>query len=152
MPSFEPRDPAFESRVRTSFARMRFMETIGAELARVAPGEVEVALAIRDGLSQPYGFVHVGVVAAIADTACGYATLALAAPGDAVLTVEFKLNLLAPARGERLLARGRVLKPGRSVTVCMSEILAYEGGRERSVATTLATMMTVRDRPDVPVP
>ena len=113
MSHFEPRDPRFESRVRESFARQTLMSTIGARLTRVAPGEVEIDLPFREDLGQQHGFIHGGIVTAIVDTACGYAALSLMEPEAAVLTVEFKLNFVAPARGERLVALGRVTKPGR---------------------------------------
>ena len=141
---FEPRDPNFETRVRESFARQRAMETVGARLVRVAPGEVEIELAFRDELTQQHGYLHAGVVAAIVDSACGYAALSLAEPGAEVLSIEFKLNLLAPSVGDSFAARARVLRPGRSVTVCAGDVYARQAGSEKLVATMLATMMTVR--------
>jgi len=149
MPPFEPQDPDYERRVRESFGRQRIMQTIGASITRVAPGEVEVALPCRDDLTQQHGFLHAGVVSTIVDSACGYAALSLMPPGAGVLTVEFKLNLLAPASGQRMLARGRVIKPGRSITVCAGEVFAEQDGAEKLVATMTATTMTVRDRPGV---
>ncbi len=149
MPAFEPSDPRFESRVRASFARQKLMTTIGACLTRVAPGEIVIELPFRDDLTQQHGFVHAGIVTTIADSACGYAALSLMAPEAAVLTVEYKVNLLAPARGERMVARGRVLKPGRTLTVCWADVAARERGAERPVATMLATLMAIRERADV---
>ena len=146
MPDFEPLDPAFEARVRRSFARQALLSTIGARLVAVAPGEVEIDLPFQPGLGQQHGFMHAGAVTAIVDTACGYAALTLMPAGAAVLTAEFKLNLLAPARGERMRALARVLKPGRTLTVCQGDVFACDGGRERHVATMLATMAVVRDR------
>jgi uncharacterized protein (TIGR00369 family) len=140
------RDPNFEARVRGSFDRQRFMTTIGARLARVAPGEVDVELAMRDDLTQQHGYLHAGVLAAAADSACGYAALSLMPEGTAVLSIEFKINLLAPAAGERVIARGRVIKPGRNITVCSGEVTAVSDGGGKLVATMSATMMTVRDR------
>ena len=107
---FEPRDPDFETRVRASFARQRAMETVGARLVRVAAGEVEIELAFREDLTQQHGYLHAGVVAAVVDSACGYAALSLAEPGAEVLSVEFKLNLLAPSVGDSFAARARVLR------------------------------------------
>jgi uncharacterized protein (TIGR00369 family) len=147
MTSPAPPDPAFESRVRRSFGRQRFMTTLGATLERVAPGEVEIRLPCRPELGQQHGFVHAGAVATIADSACGYAALTLMPAGAAVLTAEFKVNLLAPGEGESVVARGRVLKAGRTLTVCAADVLAMRGGQERLVATMLATIVTVRDRP-----
>src|ERR687890_39497 len=108
--AFTPQDPAYESRVRASFERQTFMATLGAQLARVEPGEVDIALSPRDDLVQQHGFLHAGVLASIADSACGYAALSLMPPGAAVLSVEFKVNLLAPAKGDRIVARGRVIR------------------------------------------
>src|SRR5215208_4599948 len=108
--SFEPRDPDFERRVRESFARQRAMETFGARLLRVAPGEVEIGLDFNEAFTQQHGYLHGGLVTAVLDSACGYAALSLMEPGAEVLSVEFKVNLLAPARGTRFLARGRVAR------------------------------------------
>jgi uncharacterized protein (TIGR00369 family) len=146
MASFEPADPSFESRVRSSFARQQLLVTLGASLERVAPGEVDVRLPFRPALSQQHGFLHAGALTSIVDTACGYAALTLMPPGAAVLSVEFKVNLLAPGQGESFLARGRVLKAGRTLSVCTGEVHAIGRGEERLVATMTATMMTVRDR------
>jgi uncharacterized protein (TIGR00369 family) len=146
MASFEPADPAFEARVRASFARQQLLVTLGATLERVAPGEVDVRLPFRAALSQQHGFLHAGAITTIVDSACGYAALTLMPPGAAVLSVEFKVNLLAPGRGDSFLARGRVLKAGRTLSVCTGEVRASERGEERLVATMTATMMTVRGR------
>jgi uncharacterized protein (TIGR00369 family) len=142
----EAQDPDYEARVRASFDRQRFMHTLGARLARVAPGEVDVELPVRDALVQQHGFVHAGALATVADSACGYAALSLMPAGAAVLSVEFKINLLAPAAGNRVLARGRVIRAGKTVTVCWGEVTAHDDTTERLVATMVATMMTVRDR------
>jgi uncharacterized protein (TIGR00369 family) len=144
--AIEPQDPAFESRVRASFARQRFMATIGATLVHVAPGEVDIELAVRDDLTQQHGFLHAGAMASIADSACGYAALSLMPAGAAILSIEFKVNMLAPAAGDRLVARGRVIRAGKTVTVCSADVTAYAGDTERLVGTMVGTMMTVRDR------
>ncbi|MGH7323349.1 MAG: PaaI family thioesterase [Candidatus Rokuibacteriota bacterium] len=149
MSSLAPPDPDFQARVRASFERQRVMTTIGARLGKVAPGAVEIELPFRDDLTQQHGFVHAGIVTTIADSACGYAALSLMAPAAAVLTVEYKVNLLAPARGERLVARARVLRPGRALTVCEADVVALNGGAEKPVARMLATMMALLDRPDL---
>lgn len=146
MPAFEPSDPAYAARVRESFARQRLLVTLGATLERVAPGEVEIQMPFRPDLSQQHGFVHAGALTSIVDTACGYAALTLMPAGAAVLTVEFKVNLLAPGKGELFVARARVLKAGRTLTVANGDVLAVERGEEKLVATMVATMMTVRDR------
>lgn len=142
--TFAPQDPDFDRRVRESFAKQNAMALFQAELVRVAPGEVDVALPVRPEVGQQHGFVHAGVVTAIVDTACGYAALSLMPPGAGVLSIEFKTNLLAPAKGKRLLAKGRVLKAGRTVSVCAGDVFSDDG---TLVATMLATMMVVRDRP-----
>ena len=139
-------DSAYESRVRASFERQRFMSTIGARLSRVVPGEVDIDVAMRDDLVQQHGFLHAGVLASAADSACGYAALSLMPLDAAVLSIEFKINLLAPAAGDRIVARGRVLRAGKTITVCRGDVTAYTGSTERLVATMVATMMSVRDR------
>src|SRR3990172_2393721 len=146
MPAFESRDPEFEKRVRESFARQRVMQTIGASMTRVSPGEVEIALPFREDLTQQHGFLHAGIVSTIADSACGYAAYSLMPADAAVLTVEYKVNFLSPAQGDRMIARARVIKPGRTVTVCTCNVFAVTDGRERIIATMLGTLMTVRER------
>jgi uncharacterized protein (TIGR00369 family) len=141
-----PRDPAFEARIRASFAKQGLMRTLGASIARLSPGAVEVALAPSPSISQQHGFVHAGAVAAIADTAAGYAALSLMPPGAGVLTAEFKINLVAPAAGDRIVARGRVVKPGRTLTLAQAEVVAVTEGREKMVALLTATMMTIEGR------
>ena len=122
------------------------MRTIGATLERVAPGEVDLALAFRAELTQQHGFLHAGIVTAAVDSACGYAALSLMEPGTAVLSVEFKVQLLAPARGASFLALGRVVRSGRTLTVVSGEFRAESG---EAVALLNGTMMAVRDRPDL---
>jgi uncharacterized protein (TIGR00369 family) len=147
-----PRDPDFERRVRDSFARQTLMHTLGATLERVGAGEVELALPYRAELTQQHGFLHAGVVAAVVDSACGYAALSLMESGAAVLSVEFKVNLLAPARGARFRAIGHVVRAGRTLTVVSGELHAYaapSGGAHEVVAMMTATMMAVRGRPEL---
>ena len=144
MTDFKPRDPDYERRVRESFARQRAMETLGMRLLRVAPGEVEIGLDFRGELTQQHGYLHAGIVTAAVDTACGYAALTLTDAGAEVLSIEFKLNLLSPAAGDSFVARARVVRAGRNVTVCAGDVFALRGGEEKLVATMLATMMTVR--------
>jgi len=143
---FETRDPAFAERVRRSFDRQGLLKTLGARLERVEPGEVDIALPCAPHVLQQHGFVHAGATISIVDVACGYAALTLMPPGAAVLTAELKVNLLAPAEGERLVARGRVVKPGKTLTVCQGDVYALRGGEERHVATLLATMAVVTGR------
>jgi len=139
----------FEQTVRDSFAAQLLMATIGARLARVAAGEIEIRVPFKPELTQQHGFLHAGVVTAALDSACGYAALSVMPEGAGVLTVEFKTNLLAPARGEELVARGRVVRAGRTITVCQADASMVADGAETLVATMLATIMTVRDRPDI---
>jgi uncharacterized protein (TIGR00369 family) len=137
------RDPDFERRVRDSFARQGFLTHCGATLDAVAPGRVDLSVGRADELTQQHGFFHGGLIATLADTAGGYAALSLMRPEAGVLSVEFKVNFIAPARGERLVARGRVLRPGRTLTVCRADVLTLDGERTTEVATALLTMMCV---------
>ncbi|HEY5790579.1 MAG TPA: PaaI family thioesterase [Gammaproteobacteria bacterium] len=148
---YQVRDPAFAARVRDSFARQGFMRYLGAELAHVAPGECEIVLPYREELSQQHGFFHGGVIATLADNAGGYAGFSLMAASDSVLTVEFKVNILAPGHGERLLARAHVKRAGRTLTVAQTDILVLRDGRETLCATALQTLMRLADRSDGPV-
>jgi uncharacterized protein (TIGR00369 family) len=122
------------------------MATIGASIARVEPGEVDLELHPRDDLTQQHGFLHAGVLASAADSACGYAALSLVPPGAAVLSIEFKINMLAPAAGDRIVARGRVIRAGKTVSVCWGDVTAHSSAGEKLVATMVATMMTVQGR------
>jgi uncharacterized protein (TIGR00369 family) len=140
----QPADPAFESRVRDSFARQGLMRTMGATLARVGPGEVAIALTVRRDLTEERGLLHPGAMAAIAGCACSCAALSLATPGAEVVPVEFKANLLAPARGVAVVAQARVLRPGPPLTVCACDVLAIDGREQALVLTMLATVMTGR--------
>jgi uncharacterized protein (TIGR00369 family) len=136
----------FEVRIRASFERQGLMRTLGATLGTVEPGRVEISIRPHPGVSQQHGFVHAGAVTAIADSAAGYAALSLMAPGTGVLSTEFKINLLAPAAGDLIIARGRVVKAGRTLTVAQSEVFARSGGEESLVALLTATLMTVQAR------
>jgi uncharacterized protein (TIGR00369 family) len=147
----EPRDPAWEARIRDSFARQPAMALIGARLGRLAPGDVEVELPIRHEVSQQHGFVHGGVVAMIADSAAGYAAFSLMPADGTLLSVEFKLNFLAPGRGEMLVARGRVIKPGRTLSVVEVDVASVDAaGRHAPCARMLQTLMALPGRPDAP--
>jgi uncharacterized protein (TIGR00369 family) len=139
-------DSRVEERVRTSFARQALMETIGARMITVSPGEVVIELEFREDLTQQHGFVHAGVITSIVDSACGYAALSLMSPDSGVLTVEYKANFVSPAKGEKFIATGRVVKPGRTLTVCSGDVLAVDEGKERIVATMLATMMRLEEK------
>jgi len=141
--TFDVPDPDFERRIRASFMRQGLTRTIGATLGRVSAGLVEIEVPFSGSVGQQHGFFHGGVMGAIGDSACGYAAMTLTPPGTEVLTIEYKVNFLSPGQGDRLLARGRVLKPGRTVTVCTGDVFAVKGGHEKLVATMLVTMMTV---------
>jgi uncharacterized protein (TIGR00369 family) len=122
------------------------MQTLGATLTLVEPGVVEIELPYQAGLTQQHGFMHAGVVASALDSACGYAAFSLMPADAAVLSIEFKVNLLAPAQGERLIARGEVKRAGRTITVCTADAYMVEGERRKVVATMMATMMCVLGR------
>ena len=147
----EPDDPAYEQRTRDSFARQNAMHTLGATLESVAPGRVTITMAHRDSLTQQHGFIHAGMLAAALDSACGYAAFSLMPADAAVLTIEFKINLLAPARGPRFRFEGVVVKPGRTISVVDGRALQFEadGSAEKLIATMTATVMTVVGRDDV---
>jgi uncharacterized protein (TIGR00369 family) len=152
-----PLDPDFERRVRASFERQAAMATLGVTLQRITPGEVVLEVPFRPELTQQHGFLHAGIVTSAMDSACGYAALSLMDRGAAVLTVEFKVNLLAPARGTRFRAIGRVVRAGRSVTVVSGEFRVVDAAGDAEPAGaadtpgTLVAIMTgtmaVRDRP-----
>jgi uncharacterized protein (TIGR00369 family) len=146
MAEFQPQDSEFESRVRTSFARQQVMQTIGASLTLVEPGVVEIELPYRAELTQQHGFIHAGMVSTILDTACGYAAFSLMPADAAVLSIEFKVNLLAPAKGELIRARAVVKRAGKNVTVCAADAWAVDAGQSKIVATMLATIMSIRGR------
>ncbi len=132
-----------EARVRGSFARQSIMTTLGAEIAAVRSGEVEIVLPVSDRILQQHDFIHAGAVATIADSACGYAALSVMPRDAAVLTTEFKINLLAPAKGERLRAIGRVVRSGKKLVITLGEVFAEEGSARKQVAMITATMMVV---------
>lgn len=138
-----------EGRIRESFSRQGLMTTLGASIIHVARGEVDIALPTSPAVAQQHGFVHGGAVAAIADSAAGYAALSTMRPGVGVLTTEFKINLLAPAAGDRLVARGRVIKAGRTLTLARAEVFAEQGGSSKLVAYLTATLMAVEGRDGV---
>jgi len=137
------------ARIQSSFAKQGLMATLGASLDKVEPGAVEISLKPSPGVSQQHGFVHAGAVAAIADSAAGYAGLTMMPEGTGVLTAEFKINLLAPASGERIIARGRVVKSGRTLTLSQADVFAVKDGGEKLVAHLTATLMAIAGRDGV---
>ncbi|NML30334.1 PaaI family thioesterase [Paraburkholderia antibiotica] len=139
-------DAVVVERVRASFERQNAMKLIHANLAVVEAGYTEIHLPIWDGVGQQHGFVHGGVVGMIADSAAGYAAMTLAPSGASVLTVEYKINLVAAADGETLIARGRVTRPGRTLIVTQAEVIAVKDGRETLCALMQQTIMVMQDR------
>ena len=144
-----PHDAGYAQRTRDSFARQAAMATLGATLESVEPGRVVLAMAHQASLTQQHGFIHAGIVSAALDSACGYAAFSLMPEDAAVLTIEFKINLIAPAEGERFRMEGVVIKPGRTVTVTEGRAYALKGGREKLIATMGATLMAVRGRENI---
>lgn len=139
--------PDYEERVRASFARQHAMSTIGAALTLVRPGVVEIEMPYSAELTQQHGFLHAGIISTALDSACGYAAFSIMPEDAAVLTIEFKVNLLAPGQGERFLFRGSVTKPGRTIVVADGQAYAFAAdGEAKLIATMTGTMMTVRGR------
>ena len=152
-PQFEPRAANYRARVEDSFKRQQAMKTLGISLVHVAPGAVEFQLPFHAKLTQQHGFIHAGVISTALDSACGYAAFSLMPDDAAVLTVEFKVNLLSPARGDYFTVTGRVIKPGKSITVSQGEAWAHtehnekeNGGERKLVAQMTATLMAVFER------
>jgi uncharacterized protein (TIGR00369 family) len=141
-------NPSYADEVRQSFAKQAIMGLIGGELTRVEPGVVEITLRYRPDLTQQDGFVHAGIVSTIADSACGYAAYSLMPPESEVLAVEFKVNLLRPAKGELFVARAEVIKPGKTLTVVRADVFAKSGEEQQLVATMQGTMMRLPRRSD----
>ena len=147
--AFSPANPDFERRTRESFAKQGAMSHIGAVLEKVEPGRVEISLAFRPELSQQHGFFHAGMLSTIADTAGGYAGFTLFPADGAVLTVEYKINLIAAADGERLHAVGEVIRSGRTLTVCRLDVFVEKQGKRTHCATGLQTLMCLVGRAGV---
>jgi len=149
-PRFEGVDPEFASRVLDSFERQGLMKHLGARIARVAPGRVEIRAPYRIEITQQHNYFHAGVSGAIADSACGYAAYTLMPADSSVLTVEYKINLMAPADGEELIARARVLRSGKTLKICAADIYVRKGEAETHCATMLATVMCLPGKSDRP--
>jgi uncharacterized protein (TIGR00369 family) len=147
---FEAQDPEFAQRVRESFERQGFMRHLGAELISLQPGGVEIRVSFRRELTQQHNYFHAGVTGAVADSACGYAAYTLMPADSSVLTVEYKMNLLAPADGEELIARARVVRSGRTLKVCTADVFVRKGGAESLCAMMLATIMCMAGESDRP--
>lgn len=137
--------PDVGARVRESFSRQRLMATLGAAIEDVSPGRVAISIPIREDLTQQHGFLHAGAIAAVADSACGYAALTLMPPDAGVLSIEFKVNMLSPARGDAVIARGEVIRAGRTIMVCRADVFAIANGQEKLVAAMQGTMMVAKN-------
>jgi uncharacterized protein (TIGR00369 family) len=146
---FQAQDQNFRERVRASFARQQIMATLGIEMVHLEPGEVHLTMPPNPAYSQQHGFMHAGIITTALDSACGYAAFSLMPTQAAVLTVEFKTNLLAPAKGDRFVFRAHVVKPGRTLTICEARALALEGSKEKLVATMTGTLMAITGRQDI---
>lgn len=149
MTARQPPDPDFRTRIEESFARQGLMDLFGARLVKVEPGAVEIALAPRLEVSQQHGFVHGGVVAAIGDSAAGFSALTMMPRGTGVLSTEFKVNFVAPAKGEVIIARGRVIKAGRRLTLAQADVVARSGETEKLVALLTVTLMAIENQDGV---
>jgi uncharacterized protein (TIGR00369 family) len=146
MTSFEAKDPHYHAKAASVLERQEVMRTLGVGIARIAPGEVELTMPYAEAFTQQNGFLHAGIVATVLDTACGCASFTLMPAGANVLTVEFKTNLLAPARGARFAFRAHVVKPGRTITVCEAQAFAQDKRGERLIASMTGTLMAIFER------
>ena len=142
-PRLEPKNPDFRTAATATFDRQPAMRTLGISLARLEPGEVDLEMPYAEAFTQQHGFVHAGIITAGLDNACGIAAFTLMPADTGILTVEFKTNLLAPAKGDRFMFRARVIKPGRTLTICDAQAFAVQGGRERLIATMTGTLMAL---------
>ena len=145
---FEPRDPAWDAKVRTSFAKQGIMAHLGATLADVWPGGCEIHLPYRSELSQQVGYFHAGVTATVVDSAAGYAGFSLMAPNTEVLSVEFKINMLAPADGDLLIATGEVIKPGKTLCITRGDAWVVKHGKTTHCAMMQQTLITMHNKSD----
>jgi len=139
----EPKDEHYKEKVISSFKSQKFMNYIGAQLTEIKPGFCEIQLGYREELSQHDGFFHGGIIGTLADNAGGFAAYSLMPPNTSVLTVEYKLNIVSPGTGEKLIAHGRVLKPGKTLTTCSSEVYAVNNENKKLCATSLMTLITL---------
>jgi uncharacterized protein (TIGR00369 family) len=150
MRAFAPKNPEFAARVRENFARQAALGLIGAELTRIEPGVVDIEVQYRPDLAQQHGYFHGGIVGMVADGAAGGAAFSMIPADSTVLSVEYKINFIAPAAGERLIARGRVLKPGRTLCICQVDVTVVRDGEETLCAVMLQTAMALAGKPDGP--
>lgn len=147
--AFQPKDPNYEQRVRASFERQAAMRTIGAFLTVIEPGEVALEMPFSAALTQQHGFLHAGMVATALDSACGYAAFTLMPHDAGILTIEYKINLLAPGRGQLFRMEAKVVKPGRTITLVEGRAFAIDEGKDKLIATMTATEMAITGRDDV---
>ncbi len=143
---FTVKDTLYKEKVRESFSLQDVMNTIGAAPVLIEPGHVEIEFAYKKNLTQHHGFIHAGIVSTVLDSACGYAAYTLMPENTSVLTIEFKINLLSPAQGDKFVAIGKVKKPGRTITVSEGELFALHAGSSKLVATMTGTLMTMSDK------
>lgn len=141
-------DPNYESKVRDSFSRQKFMQTLGAKITKLSPGACEIAMQYHELLTQQHQYIHAGAIGAIADSAAGYAAFTLSPPNSSVLTTEYKINLVSPAKGDSFVARARILKSGKTLKVAMCEVFAIEDGAEKLCAVLMGTIMILSNRSD----
>ena len=146
MPRFQPKNPDYRAVAAATFDRQQAMRTLGISIARLEPGEVDLSMAYSEAWTQQNGFVHAGIITAGLDNACGIAAFTLMPADTDILTVEFKTNLLAPAKGERFVFRASVVKPGRTLTVCEARAFAEHDGTESLIATMTGTLMALPRR------
>ena len=146
MPQMEPRDPDYKARVEASFERQQAMKTLGIVISQLSPGSIELTMPYAAAYTQQHGFMHAGIITTALDSACGYAAFSLMDKNAAVLTVEFKTNLIAPAKGERFIFKSHVVKSGRTLTICEAKAFAVTSGSEKLIATMTGTLMAVYGR------
>lgn len=149
MPQFEPKNADYDARTRASFDQQKVMHTLGIRIAELSPGRIVLEMPHNGALTQQHGFLHAGIVSTALDSACGYAAFSLMSAEAAVLTVEFKVNLLNPADGDRFRYVAEVVKPGRTLTICEARAYALKGEDEKLVATMTGTLMALVGRTGV---
>jgi len=146
--TLRPKDPDFEKRIRESFDRQKFMTFIHAKLNTVSPGFCEIQIPFSENISQQHGFFHAGIIGTVADNAAGYAAYSLMSSTSSILTVEFKLNLISPADGDLLIGNAQVLKYGRTLTICRSDVFSVKDGVRKLCAASQSTLIELPERPD----
>ncbi len=147
--NFKIADENFDPRVRESFYRQEIMKTVGASILSIKPGEVSLEFPYHKSLTQQHGFIHAGIISTVLDSACGYAAFSLMPKDAAVLTIEFKINLISPAKGARFRAVGIVKKPGRNITFTQGEMFSFIDGEEKLIASMTCTIMSVFNRENI---